>query len=96
MGTSLSAYRSLPGFEIVEPGLDDLARGRLTVSALVLTVCRERLAEVGITVPPVDEDPVDALHNALEEEVGDDAHARYNALLGRMLSFLDGAWRVRA
>ena len=43
-----------------------------------------------MTVPePLPANAKERLWELLEAEVGDDAHGRYNALLGRMLSFVD-------
>ena len=84
-------WTTLPGYEIVDPGVRDLWRGDRTVEALMVTICADRLRAVGVGLPPtLPPDPVDAVHGLLDRQVGDEAHGRYNALLDRMLSFLDG------
>ena len=87
----------LPGAELVEPGLADLAAGRETIAALLVASAAERLAEVGRPVPAFDPDGLTArLYGLIEASVGDaQAHATYNALRRRLVSYLRSA-RPRA
>jgi hypothetical protein len=90
MNESSAGWTTLPGYEIVDPGVRDLWRGERTVEALMVAICADRLRAVGVGLPPsLPPDPVDAVHGLLDRQVGDEAHGRYNALLHRMLSFLD-------
>jgi hypothetical protein len=83
----------LPGSELVEAGIADLAAGRESVEALLVASARERLAEVGHAVPPIEPgDLAVRLYASIEASVGDaHAHARYNALRRRLLSFARAA-----
>jgi hypothetical protein len=88
----ISRYERLPGYEILAAGLADLWAGRDTISALMTALCRDRLVPLGVDLPRVDpSSAAEAVHRRLADEVGDDEHARYNALLGRMVSLLDAA-----
>ena len=79
---------SLPGADLVEEGLADLARGAETVPALLVLIGAYRLRSCGIEVPemPV-RDPEIRLYEKLAESGSDDAHSRYNALIRRLVSF---------
>lgn len=80
----------LPARATVDQGLADLAAGRGTKDAYLVAIASDRLRAAGVAVPsPLPERPKDRLWDLLEEEVGDDAHGRYNALVARIVSFLD-------
>src|SRR5436305_137113 len=81
----------LPGHEIVSVGLADLAAGRESESALVVAMAAPRLRGVGFDVPPGDSGA--ASHRLYEvlAESGAGAHNRYNALVGRIVSFARAA-----
>lgn len=78
---------SLPGEDIVRSGVADLAEGRETVEALLVSIGAPRLRALGIELPETSEDPEARLLALLERETPDEAHARYNALLRRLVSF---------
>ena len=82
----------LPGHELVSAGLADLAAGRESESALVVAMAAPRLRALGYDVPPGEgERPA---HHRLYELLADgdnDPHSRYNALVGRMVSFARAA-----
>ena len=84
----LAGFEDLPGYEILSRGLADLAVNRLTWEALAVAVVAPRLRGDGVAVPaaPVGS-PKDRLWDLLESEIGADAHARYNSIIGRLLSF---------
>jgi hypothetical protein len=81
-------WRDLPGWELVEPGLADLAAGRATVPALLVSMAVTRLRMLGLEVGPPISDASSALYLSLAGELGDAAHGRYNALVRRLTSFL--------
>jgi hypothetical protein len=83
----------LPGAELVESGIADLAAGRETVEALLVASAAERLAEVGRPVPVLGDDDMPARLYALVEATAGDAHAhsQYNALRRRLVSYLRSA-----
>lgn len=80
----------LPGADLIEKGIADLADGNETVEALLVRVGGPRLSGLGIDVPA---DPVTAeypehrLYRLLAWEHGDGAHSQYNALIRRLVSF---------
>ncbi len=79
----------LPGAELVEPGLADLAAGRVTVPSLLVSRFATRLREAGIEVNgnPLP-DAERRLYALLSEREGDRAHSVYNALTRRVVSYL--------
>lgn len=85
MHTPLNA---LPGADLVEQGLADLARGIRSVPALLVLVGAPRLRTLGFTIRPSDvDDPEHALYDRLAESDPDSAHSRYNALVRTLVSF---------
>jgi hypothetical protein len=79
---------ALPGAELVEEGLRDLARGVHSASALLVLIGAPRLRGLGIDVPSTGvSNPEHALYDLLAREDPDSAHSRYNALIRRLVSF---------
>lgn len=81
---------ALPGSGLVAAGLQDLRRGALTVEALLVLTGRTRLAAAGIAVPPTGLAPGSAqlaLYRKIASAYPQEAHARYNGLLQRLVSF---------
>lgn len=78
----------LPGAELVEEGLRDLAAGKETIPALLVAIGEPRLRRIGLPVPdhPFDH-PEHRLWALLAEPDSDSAHSRYNALIRRLVSF---------
>ena len=88
-------YEGLPGWELVEPGLADLARGVESIPALLVAIGAPRLRRLGLVVPgPTIRGAEHRLYAALSVEESDSAHARYNALLRRLVSFESAAERL--
>lgn len=79
--------RRLPGYEIVEEGLRDLAEDRCTIAALVVSIGAPRLRTLGIDVPRPKPGAEHGLYLLLAQEDPDAAHGRYNALVRRLVSF---------
>jgi hypothetical protein len=79
--------RSLPGGDLVETGLADLARGVESLEALLVSIGAPRLARAGIAVPSPLESPERRLYELLARSDADSAHGRYNALVRRLVSF---------
>ena len=79
----------LPGAELVEAGLADLALGRETDNALLVLVAAPRLRGLGIPVPAsTSATPSEhRLYSRLEERMGTAAHSHYNSLIRRIVSF---------
>ncbi len=88
----------LPGAELVEQGLHDLAAGYETVPALLVRIGAPRLRGLGFQVPadlPGSDWPEHRLYRLLAAQHGDAAHSRYNALIRRLVSFERAATCVR-
>jgi hypothetical protein len=78
----------LPGEDLVEEGLRDLLRGVETPEACLVSIGAPKLRSVGVDVPAgVIPDAEHRLYALLAAEDSDTAHARYNALLRRLVSF---------
>jgi hypothetical protein len=83
-----------PGSDIVSAGLDDLAAGRESEASLLVSMAAPRLKALGYTVPADGvERPSHRLYELLSSS-GDGAHSRYNALIGRVVSFARAAERA--
>jgi hypothetical protein len=77
----------LPGADLIEAGLADLVAGTETDEALLVSIAAPRLRALGLDVPPPFEDAELRLYNRLAARHGAGAHARYNALIRRLVSF---------
>ncbi len=83
-----SALIDLPGGDLVESGLEDLAAGRESAAALLVASFSTRLRRLGLDVPSCSvEEPEMSLYRLLQRDLGDGAHARYEALIDRVDSF---------
>lgn len=79
--------RSLPGADLVEQGLADLERGVESTAALVVSIGAPRLAALGLRPARTLASPEHRLYARLAADDPDAAHARYNALVRRLVSF---------
>ncbi len=79
---------ALPGEDLIRVGLDDLAQGIESPQALLVAIGAPRLRRVGVPVP---EHPFTSPEHRLCDHLArtnpDAAHARYNALIRRLVSF---------
>jgi hypothetical protein len=83
-----------PGHELVSAGLADLAAGRESESSLLVAMAAPRLKALGFDVPKVGGGrPSHRLYELLSES-DRGAHSRYNALVGRIVSFARAAERA--
>jgi len=91
------SLKSLPGAEIVLPGLADLEAGRESVNASAVQAAAPRLRRAGLNAPGAAGDVPSAheLYRQLSDELGDAAHSRYNAILARVASFAGAVERAR-
>lgn len=80
-------FSSLPGGDLIEAGLHDLASRKLSDEALLVSIGRPRLVQLGLSVPAGPDDPEHRLYDSLRGQFGDAAHGRYNALVRRLVSF---------
>ena len=87
--SSTHPQAELPGAELVERGLEDLAAGRETEAALLVEIAAPRLRSLGISVKARTDGhgqpPEHRLYALLSAQPG--AHSRYNALLARIASY---------
>jgi hypothetical protein len=82
---------SFPGHEIVSVGLADLAAGRESEASLLVLMAAPRLRALGLAVPADGVGrPSHRLYELISESDGG-AHSRYNALVGRVVSFARAA-----
>ncbi|HXH06757.1 MAG TPA: hypothetical protein VNI83_09210 [Vicinamibacterales bacterium] len=77
----------LPGGDLIEAGLRDLARGIESVPALLVSIGAPRLRRAGIAVTRAIPEPERRLYDLLHAADPDAAHSRYNALIRRLVSF---------
>jgi hypothetical protein len=77
----------LPGQDLIEQGVADLARGVTSVEALLVSIGAPRLRHVGVNVSNPILSPEMKLYELLAESGSDSAHSRYNALIRRLVSF---------
>ncbi len=78
-----------PGAELVAQGVADLARGVESVPALLVLIGAPRLRGLGVEIAAGSaiERPEHRLYELLAATAPDAAHARYNALIRRLVSF---------
>ena len=81
-------FSHLPGGDLVEQGLRDLADGRESVASLLVSIGAPRLRLLVVDFPasPFPQ-PEHRLYELLARDDPDSAHSRYNAFLRRLVSF---------
>ena len=80
--------RQLPGGDLVHAGIEDLCRKVASPQAFLVAIGRPRLRRLGISIPkPPFASPELQLYQYLSRDDPDTAHARYNALIRRLVSF---------
>jgi hypothetical protein len=87
MGERATVDADLPGADLVRKGIADLHRGEHSVEALLVSIGAPRLARLGLGVASPIRSPEHRLYALLAAEDPDAAHARYNALIRRLVSF---------
>lgn len=80
---------TLPGADLVAQGIADLDRGVVSIEALLVSIGAPRLGLLGVRVQHPLDDPEHRLWQLLAREDPNGAHARYNALVRRLVSFED-------
>jgi hypothetical protein len=83
-------HEELPGSDLIEQGLEDLAAGAETAAALLVSIGAPRLRQLGVDVRNPFPSGEHRLYALLSRTAPDSAHARYNALLRRLVSFERG------
>jgi hypothetical protein len=88
MGDQPMNIKTLPGGDFIQGGIEDLSRGVESPEALLVAIGRPRLERLGLSIPrhsiPF---PELKLYEILSHSNPDAAHARYNALIRRLVSF---------
>jgi hypothetical protein len=77
----------LPGEDLIQRGLDDLAAGVESAESLLVSIGAPRLAALGLTVANPFPSPEHRLYQLLSAEEPGSAHSRYNALVRRLVSY---------
>jgi hypothetical protein len=77
----------LPGHDLIEQGLEDLAARPQTAAALLVSIGAPRLRQVGVDVANPICGSEHRLYELLSRTDSDSAHSRYNALIRRLVSF---------
>jgi hypothetical protein len=86
----------LPGGDIVDQGLVDLAAGNETVESFLVSIAAARLRRDGVPLPTARlSEPGPRLYRLLSQTEGELAHTRYLAYLRRIVSFADACREVR-
>ena len=88
-GKASFADLGLPGGEIIDAGLVDLAMGKVSAESLAVSLAAPRLRREGVPVGPTLSDPDERLYDLLSSANVDMAHARYLAWLQQLESFAD-------
>jgi hypothetical protein len=79
---------SLPGNDLIGVGVQDLLHQRQTIPALLVAIGAPKLRSLGLEVPEdLPSTPEHRLYDLLSESGPDSAHARYNALIRKLVSF---------
>jgi hypothetical protein len=81
--------RLLPGQELVDRGMADLAENRLSDYSLLVLIAGPRLKRLGIQIPTtaVPHPFEHQLYARLDERLGAGAHSYYNSLIRRIVSY---------
>ena len=73
---------------MVQEGMEDLAKDRDSIPALLVSIGAPRLRTLGAPVPEAGIDgPEHRLYHKLWQEDPDSTHSRYNAFVRRLVSF---------
>ena len=94
-GASSFVTLGLPGGDLVDAGLADLAEGKTTAASLAVSLAVPRLRREGVPVVRTNENPEGRLYRLLSRSAGDLAHARYGAYLRQITSFADACRAAR-
>ena len=80
-------YETVPGYDLIQSGLEDLPRGIESVPALLVSIGAPRLRRLGFNLLTPASSPERRLYEILRQSDPDSAHSRYNALVRRLVSF---------
>lgn len=94
-GASTFAELGLPGGDMVDAGLADLAEGRTTAEGFLVSLAAPRLRREGVPIGATEPDPEERLYALLAEGGEELAHARYGAHLRQAVSFANACRYAR-
>ena len=77
----------LPGAELIEQGLRDLALGYETDASLLVPIGAPRLAALGLAVPTPLAEPEEGLCRWFRQRCGNSAHSQFRALVRRLVCY---------
>lgn len=86
LGT-IATMDGLPGAELIDKGLADLARNEETIESLLVSIGSPKLRSLGVSVGGIFENPEHRLYALLGRDHGNNAHGQYNALVRRLVSY---------
>ena len=79
---------NLPGNELIDQGMRDLAQGLETIPSLLVSIGAPRLRRLGLPVPhSILPSPERRLYEKLRTANPDASHSQYNAWIRRLVSF---------
>jgi hypothetical protein len=84
-------FAELPGADLVDRGVSDLAAGHRSLEALLVSRASQRLRSCGVPIGEPLPDADRELYELLTERHGTGAHSAYNALTRRLVSFMHAA-----
>lgn len=73
--------------DFIQRGLEELAAGIESDASLLVSIGAPRLRRLGLELGQTWPQPEHRLYDLLSREDSDSAHARYNALVRRLVSF---------
>ena len=85
----------LPGADLIEAGLANLAAGVVTIESLLVSIAAPGLRDAGLVIDQPIADAELQLYALLSARDGAAAHSKYNALLRRVTSFRRAAQCAR-
>ena len=85
----------LPGADLIDVGLADLASGAVTIESLLVSIAAPGLRDAGLVIDVPIADAELQLYALLSARDGAAAHSHYNALLRRVTSFRRAAQCAR-
>lgn len=87
MGRPQPIDLDLPGADLVEAGIRDLAQDKISVESLLVSIGAPRLRRIGFVITDPIQSPNIRLYELLAQSDPNGAHSRYNSYIRRLISF---------
>lgn len=87
MGRPQPIDLDLPGADLVEAGIRDLAQNKISVESLLVSIGAPRLRKIGFVITDPIQSPNIRLYELLAQSDPNGAHSRYNSYIRRLISF---------